>query len=317
MSVMITGGGMIGSQIAKLFVDAGQKPIVCDVSPQYDVINQIVSLKEIEIVEANVLNYQTLESLVKSKNVDRIVHTAANPLLNVGAQDNPHNAIQINIMGTANVLEICRKQKLKRMVFLSTAVLYLYKEGGSEPDGLSEDSYPHPTRIYPTTKLACENLGLNYSQLYGVDFVALRLIGVFGPWSGRGGGGRSNMLRELLEKADRGEEASIDPWVGELVYSKDVAKAAILATEKEKLTSRIYNVGMGKIYSAEEIRDIVKQRKPDARIKIQETGVPKPANVQDRPIDLARSRKELGYNPIYDMPKAIDDLIEFRNKLPK
>jgi len=308
---------MIGSQIARVFVDAGQKPIVCDVRPQYDAINQIVSLKKIEVVEANLLQYKTLEDVVKAKNVNRIVHTAANPLLNVGAQDNPHSAIEINIMGTANVLEICRKQKLNRMVFLSTAALYMYKEGGSEADGLSEDNYPHPTRIYPTTKLACENLGFNYSQLYGVDFVALRLIGVFGPWNGRGGGGRSNMIRELLEKVDRGQEAAIDPWVGELVYSKDVARAALLATEKEKLASRIYNVGMGRVYRPEEIKDIVKQRKPNAKINIQDTRVPKPANVQDKPINLTRSRKELGYEPMYDMPKAIDDLIESRRQLPK
>ncbi|MDA4111892.1 MAG: NAD(P)-dependent oxidoreductase, partial [Thaumarchaeota archaeon] len=271
MSTLIIGAGLVGSQIAKNIVDNDGKAIVFDLHPQYDSIKQVVDLQNVEIITGDVMNLQSLEELVKNRSVKRIIHTAANSMLTVGAQERPHEAIRLNILGTANVLEVSRKFDLERVVFTSSSVLYTFRKGGLESGKLTEDNYPRPTTIYASTKLACENLGLNYFESYGLDFVAVRFAAVFGPWSGPGGGGPTTMIKQLIEKSLRGEPATVGSRVIEYVYSKDAARGTVLALEAKSPVSRIYNISMGKIYKPEEIASIVSRLAPNSKISIEES----------------------------------------------
>jgi nucleoside-diphosphate-sugar epimerase len=180
---------------------------------------------------------------------------------------------------------------------------------------MSEDNIPRTTNIYTTTKLACENLGLNYTSLYGLDFVALRPPGVFGPWTGLGGGGRTNMIKKLIIDLLEGKVASLSPWVGELVYVKDVAQAIFKAVTRRELKSKVYNVGMGKIYTPDEIISIIEELLPGSKIKIEAGGDMlkfKPSIQAEVPLDLKRSESELGYHPEYMMPEALRDYINWQ-----
>jgi len=316
MGLIITGAGLVGSQIAKLTAERGEKPVVFDVNPQPEAINQIVSLEQIELVRGDVLNFEALEETLKQTGANKIIHTAANPMLTVGAQERPHDAIRLNIMGTMNVLELARRRDLDRVVFTSSGVLYTYRKGGSESGRLSEDNYPRPTTVYASTKLACENLGLNYADAYGLEFIAVRFAAVFGPWGGKGGGGGpSNMFRQIIEKSLKGEPATISPRVVEFVYSKDAARSTILAAEATAPKSRIYNVGMGKIYAPDSIVAIMREKLPAAQITVQQMAIGDPATVVNEPTDLTRSRQELGYEPRYDMPAAIHDYADWYRHL--
>ena len=309
MTLFITGGGLVGSQVAGLAVEQGIRPVVYDLNPQRESIGRIVSLDKIDFLQGNVLDYNQFERDLKESNADRIVHTAANPLLTVGAQENPYSAIQLNIMGTVNALELSRKLKIKRFVFPSSSVLYTNSRPGTEIGKLSEDNYPRPTTVYASTKLTCENLGLNYSESFGVDFVALRFRAVIGPWSGTGGGGGpSNMLRQAIEKSFKGEAATLSSRRYEFVYSKDCARAVMCALDENRKfsTQRIFNVGMGKVYSPEEIATLIKERVPRAKIEVEKKASTLPT---EPPIDLSRSATVLGYTPMYDMPKALEDYI--------
>ena len=314
MTTLITGGGVIGSHSASLFQNNNEDFIIFEFNPQFEAIGEIIAGPNDHVVKGNVLDRNLLTEVIREHAVTRIVHTVANPLLNAGAQDNPYEAINLNIMGTANVLEISRKLEVERVVFLSSATLTTNLQPASEIGKMSEDNIPRTTNIYSSTKLACENLGLNYSSLYGLDFVALRPVGVFGPWTGAGGGGRSNMMKSLITYLAEGKVASISPWVGELVYAKDVAQYVYRATMVKNLKSRIYNVGMGKIYTPEEIISIVKNLIPGAKIRIETGGnmLKFKTSIQaDTPLDLNRSEKELGYHPQFEMPAAIRDYYDW------
>ncbi|MBI2183604.1 MAG: NAD(P)-dependent oxidoreductase [Thaumarchaeota archaeon] len=312
MTLLITGAGLVGSQIARIAVEKGERPVIYDLAPQPEVINQIVSLEKIDIVRGDVLDLNALEDTIRTRCIKKVIHTAANPMLTVGAQEKPYDAIKLNVMGTVNVLEAARKLSLDKVVFTSSSVLYTYRKGGLESGKLSEDNYPRTTTIYASTKLACENLGLNYAENYGLDFVAVRFQAVFGPWGGKGGGGGpSNMFKQLIEKSMRGEEATISPRVIEFVYSKDAARSTILAAEKAGLRNRVYNVGMGRIYRPEELLTIIRQKIPSANIRVEEMHIGSPATKVDEPTDLTRSRTELGYEPQYDMPKAVEDYVDW------
>lgn len=310
MVLLITGLGLVGSQAAALAVSQGEHPIVYELNPQIETLRGIVDPKEFELVRGDLLNREQFERDISPLGVDRIIHTVANPMLTIGAQSNPIDAIKLNIMGTANVLETARKLGISKVVLCSSSVLYNDRTGGLENGKFQEDNYPRPTTIYATTKLACENLGINYAESYGLKFVALRFRAVFGPWVGRGGGGGpTSIFRKLLEASFAGEEVTVPSKYLEFVYSKDAAKATIIAANSEaSLETRIYNVSMGKTYSWNEIASLVAQRIPSAKIVVSEQ---KEKISKPEPIDLTRSRDELGFEPSYDMPHAIDDYISF------
>ncbi len=314
MNTLITGGGMIGSHAASLLIQNKINPILMELRPQQDSVNDILGNNDIKTISGDMLDFNFFLETVKKHSIDSIVHTVANPMLNAGANDNPYEAIKLNIMATANVLETARKLDIGRVVFLSSATLETNLKPASEIGQMSEDNIPRTTNIYSSTKIACENLGLNYSELYGTDFVSLRPVGVFGPWLGKGGGGRSNMMKNLIENILHGREGLISPWVGEIVYIKDVALSILRALISDSIKFRIYNVGMGEIYSPEQIIRIFSKVSPGSKIRVESGGDMlkfKPAILAERPMDLKRSKNELGYVPEYLMEEAILDYMKW------
>jgi nucleoside-diphosphate-sugar epimerase len=227
---LVIGSGLVGSQVARILVERGEKPVLMDHAAQNRAINEIVDLAKVTLVAGDVLRPLSIVDALRSHQITKIVHTAANPLLTVGAQKEPYSAINLNIMGTVNVLEAARVTGIKRVVVSSSSVLNHYLEGGEDGgDFGKEEAFPRPTTFYAATKQAVENLGLNYAKWCGIEFAGLRYGAVFGPWSGTGGGGPSNVVREAMRSALAGREAILPPGAMEWVYSKDAARGTVMA----------------------------------------------------------------------------------------
>ena len=198
----------------------------------------------------------SIVDVLRTHGITRIAHTAANPLLTLGAQKEPYAAINLNIMGTVNVLEAARVIGLKRVVVSSSSVLNHYLEGGEDGgDFGKEEAFPRPTTFYSATKQAVESLGLNYAKWCGIEFAGLRYGAVFGPWSGAGGGGPSNVIREAMRNALAGREAIVPPGVMEWVYSKDAARGTVMALDAKDLGTGVFNITMGAMTTPSEMAD--------------------------------------------------------------
>ena len=124
MAILITGAGLVGSQIARLELERGERPVLMDVVPQPAALAEIVDVNKVGLVKGDVLNPLDLAKVIKEEEITRVIHTAANPMLTVGAQQSPYTAIRLNIVGTVNVLEAARIFELERVVFCSSFVLY-------------------------------------------------------------------------------------------------------------------------------------------------------------------------------------------------
>ena len=314
MAILITGAGLVGCQIARIELERGEYPVLMDIVFQTAALAEIFDINRVRLFKGDVLNPLALAEVIKKEKITRVIHTVANPLLTVGAQQSPYAAIQLNIMGMANVLEAARIFELERVVFCSSGVLYNYMSGGEDRGAdYKEEAYPRPSTIYGSTKQACENLGLNYTR-FGVDFAAVRYGAVFGPWRAHGGGGPSNLFREMLEKSLREEESTFPKHpVVVWVYSKDAAQGTVKACHTKGLQSRVFNIAMGRLYDGQQIVDVVKHLIPKARVNLTEPRKDVGPSVEDStgPYDLTRSRSELDYEPEYEMREAIQDYIKF------
>jgi len=102
-------------------------------------------------------------------------------------------------VGTANVLEAARRFDAKRIVFISSTAITNY--GHIDPSGFLRTG-----SVYASTKLACEDLGLNYMHEYGNEFIALRLSAVISPWKYGGCGKPTQRFKELLERIIKGKK---------------------------------------------------------------------------------------------------------------
>ena len=170
MTTLVIGAGLIGSQVARILVERGETPVLMDVAAQREAISQIVDLKKVTLISGDVLRPLSIVYALRSHGITKIAHTAANPLLTLGAQKDPYSAINLNIMGTVNVLEAARITGLKRVVVSSSSVLNHYMEGGADGGAFGrEEAFPRPTTFYSATKQAVESLGLNYARWCGIE----------------------------------------------------------------------------------------------------------------------------------------------------
>jgi nucleoside-diphosphate-sugar epimerase len=313
MTTLVIGAGLVGSQIARLLIERGERPVLMDRAPQPKALGRIVDLANVTLIEGDVLQPLALAAVLREYGITDVAHMAANPMLTIGAQKDPIGSIELNIMGTANVLEAARIFKLKRLVVASSNVLSHHIGGGEGAgDPSDEEAFPRPLSIYASCKQAVESLGLNYARWFGVDFVAVRYGAVAGPWSGAGGGGPSNVFLTLIRHVMQGQEGVVPAATLEWVYSKDAAAGTVLALKAQALKHRVFNLTMGTLTSPEELASAVKAVFPEARLRIAKPADGSPAlSNMTRPASLRRAQEGLGYSPHFPITAAVRDLAEY------
>ncbi len=318
MTTLVIGAGLIGSQIARILAERGEKPVLMDHAAQTKAIGEIVDLNRVTMIQGDVLRPLSIVDALRAHSITRIAHTAANPLLTLGAQKDPYSAINLNIMGTVNVLEAARVTGVKRVVVSSSSVLNHYLEGGEDQGEFGrEEAFPRPTTFYSATKQAVESLGLNYARFCGIEFAGLRYGAVFGPWSGAGGGGPSNIVREAMRRALAGEEALVPPGAMEWVYSKDAAGGTVLALEAKDLGNRIFNITMGSLTTPSDMATAFAAAVPGAKVKFEApAGAGISLSNRDNGADLSRAKRNLGYEPKFRLHDAVKDLADWMRRNP-
>jgi len=307
LTVLITGSGLIGTQIARQFIENGETAIVYDISPQLKPMSELIDISKIKIVRGDVLDFPNLASTLKENQVDKIVHTAA--LLPGGLMKSLYNGIRVNTDGTLNVLEAMRLTGAKRLVYTSTVGVYSKDAPG---EYFEEDiSEIRPGSLYGATKLMSEYMGINYARTFGIDFRIVRFANIIGPWSGDIQTGTGGFVKQLLEGALSGKDTHIQnpfPMVleAEWVYSIDAAVAVWLLMNKDQIANNVFNIGTGKVTKAEEIIASIQKLIPSARTTL---GSAKPMAV--KPMSISRAKQELGWSPQYDLNAMTKSMIDW------
>lgn len=218
MKVLVTGGaGFIGSHVVEYLLKEDCDVIVLD--------NLSTGCKEtvpesVKIIKMDICS-PALTDLMEQERFDSVIHLAAQTMVPVSI-DNPEFDCRVNVLGSVNLLEACRKTGVKRIIFSSSAAVY----GNNETCSIREDSKTEPTSFYGLSKLTVENYIQLYSQLYGLEYFILRYSNVYGERQGdRGEGGvisifcnRIRTDQMLIINGDGGQTR-------DFVYVEDVAIA--------------------------------------------------------------------------------------------
>lgn len=177
MKYLVTGGaGFIGSNIVSELLKQGQQVVVLDnfATGKRENILPLMKDKNLTMIEGDLRSFHIVRSAVKG--VDYILHQGALPSVPRSIND-PITSNDVNILGMLNILEAAKEFGVKRVVVASSSSIY----GNSESLPKVETMPINPMSPYALTKYAQERYCQIFSQIYGLETVALRYFNVFGP----------------------------------------------------------------------------------------------------------------------------------------
>ena len=198
-STLVTGAaGFIGFHLCKRLLSEGRTVIGVDnLNAYYDVrlkndrLSQLKTHPDFSFHKADIANLEELKTLFKDTPIDVVVNLAAQAGVRYSLK-NPHAYVEANLVGFVNLLECCRHNRVKHLVFASSSSVY----GANTRMPFSvHHNVDHPVSLYAATKKANELLAHTYSHLYELPCTGLRFFTVYGPW------GRPDMALFLFTKA--------------------------------------------------------------------------------------------------------------------
>ena len=307
--ILVTGGtGLVGAYAVGMLLERGERPVVFDIALNERLLNAVgVDTSKVTMIRGDMLDLPALISAIRDNDCDRVIHLAA--FLGEEVQRRPYSGVRLNFMGTVNVFEAARLEKISRVIFPSSGTVYL----GSIGEGLQkiDEGIPmNPPSVYAATKASCEFMGRAYAKRYNFEFICLRYVGgLYGPSPTALKTTREIAIQEMIRAAVKGQAAKISwPYAPtEVLYGKDAAKGTVLAVLKDKFKDRLFHIGNGQLIGGDEILAAIKKHFPDSRIELVKGGNPMPYPESRLASDFSRSKEQLGYEPEYPIEKAVVD----------
>ena len=316
-AILITGGsGLVGANAARMLLDRGERPVLFDVALNERLLRAVgVDPAEIPTVRGDVGDLPGIVSALREHKIGRVLHLAA--FLGEEVQRRPYGGVQLNLMGTVNMLEAARLEGVKRVVFSSSGTVYHAEIGEGGPKKIDETIPLNPLSIYAAAKAGGEFLGRAYAKRFGFEFVTVRFAALYGPSPAGLKATREQAIQLMIRAALKGEAAKINWPYGpaELLYGKDAAKGAVLATIKDNLKENIFHIGTGQRSTGDDILSALKRHFPGVDITLTRGARPMPYPEDRIPHDLSRAREQLGFEPDYLLEKALGDYAETLKKI--
>jgi len=311
---LITGGtGFIGSQLARIMIDIGLRPVLLDPLPPRGPL--LESSREVDYTPVALGDLSLLRDTISKYGVDAIFHLGG--MLSMPSEGDPLGAFDVNAAGTLNILEAARAAKVGLFIYASSIAVY----SEDLPSGpITDATLQRPTTMYGATKVFGELLGRFYARRYGLDFRGLRIPSVVGPGSKVPHMSIYNCW--AIEEPLKGNPYMI-PVEPETrcpaIYFKDAARAFwfLAQADAAAITTKVYNIAAAcPAYSADELAQTVRAFLPQAELSFQ----PDPKvtallqNIGRLDLDDSNARSQWGWKPKYDLPAMVEDFIKEFNR---
>lgn len=294
---LVTGGaGFIGTNLVKQLLKSGHTVRVLDnfSAGKFDDRLQ----KDAEYVEGDIRDFETVKKA--SVGVDGIFHEAAVPRVPYSVE-HPVETNDHNVNGTLNVLSAARENKVKRVVFATSSSIY----GSDEHVALTEDAPKQPKSPYALQKLIGGEYCRLFSELYGLETVALCYFNIYGPHMDPNGAYALVIGRFLLQRS-KGEPMTIcgdGEYYRDYTHVDDCARANMLAMTSDKVgKGELINIGNHRPYSVNELAKIIGG--PTVQID------PRVGDPRYACADITKARELLGWEPRIALEEGIQKLKE-------
>ncbi|MCR5244370.1 MAG: NAD-dependent epimerase [Bacteroidales bacterium] len=333
MKILVTGAaGFIGSRLMFQLASRGDEVVGIDsINDYYDVRLKFGRLsecgfkepyKEGESKESTLLggcrfikmsidDKPSVDKLFKEEAFDKVVNLAAQAGVRYSIT-NPYAYLQSNLVGFLNILEACRHNGVRHLVYASSSSVY----GLNTKVPYSEaDKVDSPVSLYAATKKSNELMAHAYCKLYGISMTGLRFFTVYGPW------GRPDMAPMLFAKAiSAGETIKVfngGDMIRDFTYIDDIVEGTIGAIDHEPapdangLKYRVYNIGCS---NPVKLMDFISELEGAFGVEAKKEFLPmQPGDVYQTNADTSLLEREIGYKPHTTLHDGIGRFVEWYN----
>lgn len=305
---LVTGcAGFIGWKVSEKLLERGYKVIGVDnLNDYYDVkvkkyrLNSLKNYPEFKFYEVDIENLEGLKEVFRKNSFDCVINEAARAGVRY-SMENPYVYFTTNVLGTLNLLELCKEYGVKKFVLASTSSLYA---GQKMP--FNEDLPVNtPISPYAASKKSAEVLCYTYHYLYGIDVSIVRYFTVYGP-AGRPDMSVFRFIKWILE--DKPLEVFGDGSQSrDFTYVDDIAEGTILATRP--LGYEIINLGNNRPHSLMEMIGLI-ERYTGKKARFEMRDFHK-ADMKATWADIGKAKSLLGWEPKVSLEEGIKRTVEW------
>jgi nucleoside-diphosphate-sugar epimerase len=298
--VLVTGGGgFIGSHLVERLLRDGNQVRVLDNFATGHRANLSEVDTEIELIEGDIQSYERVHNAVRGCEV--VFHLAALPSVPRSIQD-PLTSTATNVTGTLNVLLAARDEGVRRVVFASSSSVY----GPQSEYPQREDVAARPISPYAVSKLAAEGYCRAFTQVYGLETVAVRYFNVFGPRQDP----RSQyaaVIPKFITSALTGEAPVIygdGEQSRDFTYIDNTVDGTLLASTAKGVAGETFNLACGEETT---LNQLVRHIGEISGKPVEATYAEgKPGDLRRSLADISRAREALRYEPAIDVRAGLE-----------
>ena len=305
---LVTGAaGFIGARTSEMLIEDGHTVVGVDnLNDAYDPrmkeyrLRRLQALPRFTFHKLDISEKSVVDQL-KSETFDAVINLAARAGVRYSVE-NPWVYVETNVIGTLNMLELCRQSGTKKFIFASTSSIY----GANPPYPTPETaSSSEPLQPYAASKKGAEALCHSYHHLYGIDVSVVRYFTVYGP------AGRPDLaLFRFVQWINEGRPVRVNGDGNQsrgFTYIDDIARGTILALKP--IGYEIINLGGHEVIT---INDSIKliEELTGQKANVQ-YGPPNLADMFTNWADVSKAKKLLGWTPRVGLRKGVSKLIEW------
>jgi len=307
---LVTGAaGFIASRVCEMLIGQGHAVTGVDnLNDAYDIrmkeyrLRKLQGLPGFSFQKLDISQRSDVETLQRSNvQFEALINLAARAGVRASVQD-PWVFYETNVNGTLNLLELCRRNAIRKFVLASTSSIYGARAPLPTPETADSD---HPLQPYAASKKAAEALSHSYHSLYGIDVSVVRYFTVYGP-AGRPDMSMFRFTRwisegELLQLYGDGEQSR------GFTYLDDIASGTIAAIQP--FGYEIINLGGHEVITMNALIALLEER--IGRKAILERHPPNLADMPTNHADVTKAAKLLGWKPKVGLEEGLTRLVDW------
>lgn len=306
---LVTGAaGFIGARTSEMLLEGGHTVTGVDnLNHSYDPrvkayrLRRLQAMSGFTFVRADISDRAILQSPISSLHLDAVINLAARAGVRASVDD-PWAYVETNVTGTLNMLELCRRKGIPKLLLASTSSIY-----GADPiyPTPESESSSEPLQPYAASKKGAEALAHAYHHLYGLDVSIVRYFTVYGP-AGRPDLAIFRFVQWIIEGRPVRINGDGEQSRG-FTYVDDIARGTILALKP--LGYEVINLGGHEVITINELVRLVEEL--TGRSATVGHGPADPADMRTNQADVRKARAMLGWEPQVNLAEGVKRLVDW------